>query len=77
MAALAATGRVVGVSLCCGNPRRDPDGRSAAAYARALEPLPRLLSQPPCNTRVSHTAGGAVPTFAPRCTGGRYLVADP
>ena len=39
MAALAATGRVVGVSLCCGNPRRDPDGRSAAAYARALEPL--------------------------------------
>ena len=39
MAALAATGRVVGVSLCCGNPRRDPDGRSAAAYVRALEPL--------------------------------------
>jgi arginase len=39
MTALAATGRVVGVSLCCGNPRRDPDGRSAAAYARALEPL--------------------------------------
>jgi arginase len=39
MAALAATGRVVGVSPCCGNPRRDPEGRSAAAYARALEPL--------------------------------------
>jgi len=39
MAALAATGRVVGVSLCCGNPRRDPEGRSAAAYGRALEPL--------------------------------------
>jgi arginase len=39
MAALAATGRVVGVSLCCGNPRRDPDGRSSAAYARALAPL--------------------------------------
>ena len=39
MAALAATGRVVGVSLCCGNPRRDPEGRSAAAYARALEPV--------------------------------------
>jgi arginase len=38
-AALAATGRVVGVSLCCGNPRRDPDGRSFAAYARALGPL--------------------------------------
>jgi arginase len=39
MAALAATGRVVGVSLCCGNPRRDPDGRSARAYARALQPF--------------------------------------
>src|SRR5690242_15122685 len=39
MAALAATGRVVGVSLCCGNPRRDPDGRGARAYARALGPL--------------------------------------
>ncbi len=39
MAALAATGRVVGVSVCCGNPRRDPDGRSARAYARALQPL--------------------------------------
>jgi arginase len=39
MAALAATGRVVGVSLCCGNPRRDPDGRSAAAYVQALAPL--------------------------------------
>jgi arginase len=37
--ALAATGRVVGVSVCCGNPRRDPDGRSARAYARALQPL--------------------------------------
>jgi arginase len=39
VAALAATGRVVGVSVCCGNPRRDPDGRSARAYARALGPL--------------------------------------
>ena len=39
VAALAATGRVVGVSVCCGNPRRDPDGRSARAYARALQPL--------------------------------------
>ena len=37
--ALAATGRVVGVSVCCGNPRRDPGGRSARAYARALQPL--------------------------------------
>ena len=35
-AALASSGRVVAVSVCCGNPRRDPDGRSAAAYARAL-----------------------------------------
>ena len=39
MAALAATGRVVGVSLCCGNPRRDPDGRGARAYVRALQPF--------------------------------------
>ena len=39
MEALAATGRVVGVSLCCGNPRRDPDGRGARAYARALQPF--------------------------------------
>jgi arginase len=39
LAALAATGRVVGVSVCCGNPHRDPDGRSARAYARALQPL--------------------------------------
>lgn len=37
--ALAATGRVVAVSVCCGNPRRDPAGRSASAYARALRPL--------------------------------------
>lgn len=39
VATLAASGRVVGVSVCCGNPRRDPDGRSARAYARALQPL--------------------------------------
>jgi arginase len=39
MEALAATHRVVGVSVCCGNPRRDPDGRGARAYARALQPL--------------------------------------
>jgi hypothetical protein len=25
--------------VCCGNPRRDPDGRGARAYARALQPL--------------------------------------
>ena len=36
---LAHTARVVGVGVCCGNPRRDPDGRGAAAYARALEPF--------------------------------------
>ncbi len=46
MAALAATGRVVGVSVCCGNPRRDPDGRSARAYARALQPLRHLDCSP-------------------------------
>jgi len=39
MAALAETGRVVGISVCCGNPRRDPDGRGARAYARALQPF--------------------------------------
>ncbi|MEP6640295.1 MAG: arginase family protein [Gaiellales bacterium] len=39
MAALAESSRVVGVSVCCGNPRRDPDGRGARAYARALQPL--------------------------------------
>ncbi len=39
MAVLAATGRVVGVSVCCGNPHRDPDGRSAQAYAHALQPF--------------------------------------
>jgi arginase len=39
MAALAASGRVIGVSVCCGNPSRDPDGRGARAYARALQPL--------------------------------------
>jgi arginase len=39
LATLAASGRIVGVSVCCGNPRRDPDGRGAEAYARALQPL--------------------------------------
>ncbi|HEY2788030.1 MAG TPA: arginase family protein [Gaiellales bacterium] len=39
VAALHATGRVAGVSVCCGNPRRDPDGRSARAYARSLRPF--------------------------------------
>jgi arginase len=36
---LAATGRIVGVSVCCGNPERDPDGRGARAYARAVRAL--------------------------------------
>jgi arginase len=36
---VAATGRVVAVSLCCGNPRRDPAGTGARAYARGLAPL--------------------------------------
>ena len=39
LAVLADTGRVAGISVCCGNPRRDPDGHSARAYAQALEPL--------------------------------------
>jgi arginase len=39
MQTLAASGRIVGVSVCCGNPRRDPAGRGAEAYARALQPL--------------------------------------
>jgi len=36
---LAATGRIVGVSVCCGNPQRDPDGRGAQAYAAAVRAL--------------------------------------
>ena len=39
MATVAATGRLVALSLCCGNPRRDVDGRSARAYLAGLEPL--------------------------------------
>jgi arginase len=39
VAAAVATGRVVSVSVCCGNPRRDPDGRGARAYVAALEPF--------------------------------------
>jgi hypothetical protein len=37
--ALAATGRVVGVSVCCGSSERDPDGRGARAYAAAVRAL--------------------------------------
>jgi arginase len=32
-------GRVVGVGVCCGNPRRDVEGRGTAALATALRPL--------------------------------------
>jgi arginase len=39
MAAVAATGRLVALSLCCGNPRLDVGGRSARAYLAGLEPL--------------------------------------
>ena len=42
MAAIAATGRLVAVSLCCGNPRSDIEDRSTRAYLAGLEPvLPR------------------------------------
>jgi arginase len=36
---LAASRRVTAVSLCCGNPRKDVDGRSARAYLDGLAPL--------------------------------------
>jgi arginase len=36
---LAGTGRIVGVSVCCGNPERDPEGRGARAYAAAVRAL--------------------------------------
>jgi arginase len=39
MSAIAATGRVVAVSLCCGNPRSDLDGRSTRAYLAGLAPV--------------------------------------
>ena len=52
MAALAATGRVVGVSLCCGNPRRDPDGprRPRPTPARSSRSSRPELSQVPTQT---------------------------
>ncbi len=34
-----ATGRVVGVGVCCGNPRRDPDGTSTPTLRAALAGL--------------------------------------
>ena len=36
---MAASGRLVALSLCCGNPRRDVDGQSTRAYLAGLEPL--------------------------------------
>jgi arginase len=39
MAAVSATGRLVALSLCCGNPRRDVEGQSTRAYLAGLEPL--------------------------------------
>jgi arginase family enzyme len=39
MSAIAATGRLVALSLCCGNPHRDIDGLSTRAYLAGLEPL--------------------------------------
>jgi arginase len=36
MAVLAASGRLVALSLCCGNPRRDVEGRSVRAYLAGL-----------------------------------------
>ncbi len=38
-AALNASGRVVAVSVCCGTPAKDRDGRGARAYAAAVEAL--------------------------------------
>ena len=39
MSAVAASGRLVALSLCCGNPRIDVDGQSTRAYLEGLEPL--------------------------------------
>jgi arginase len=39
MASVADAGRLVALSLCCGNPRRDVGGRSVRAYLAGLEPL--------------------------------------
>ena len=41
MAIVAASGRLAALSLCCGNPRRDSDGRSTQAYLQGLEILLR------------------------------------
>jgi arginase len=38
-ALVAATGRIAGVSVCCGNPRRDPDRRGFAVLADAVRVL--------------------------------------
>ncbi|CAA9540741.1 MAG: Arginase [uncultured Thermoleophilia bacterium] len=39
VATALADARVVGVGVCCGNPRRDVDGRGTAGLARAVRPL--------------------------------------
>jgi arginase len=36
---LAATGRIAGISVCCGNPRRDPERRGFAVLAEAVRVL--------------------------------------
>lgn len=41
VATALADDRVVGVGVCCGNPRRDVDGRGTTALAAALRPLVR------------------------------------
>jgi hypothetical protein len=38
---VADTGRLLAISLCCGNPRRDEANRSARAYLDGLAPLLR------------------------------------
>ena len=41
MSAIAATGRLAALSLCCGNPRRDIGGQSTRAYLAGLQSLLR------------------------------------
>ena len=65
MAALAATGRVVGVSLCCGNPRRDPEGRSARGVRPRARAGARRLTVTSCAAAASRPGHGC-PYLAPR-----------
>jgi arginase len=39
IAVIADTGRLVALSLCCGNPRRDVEGSSSRAYLEGLAPV--------------------------------------